>query len=57
MKKLVLNVDELDVTGFDSTPPKSGREATVNGAEFLTRYTYCDQDTCFATCDQATCLC
>jgi len=57
MKKLRLNIDQIEVSGFDSMPVDATRQGSVNGAEFLTRYTYCEQDTCYATCDQATCLC
>jgi hypothetical protein len=57
MKKLRLDIDQIEVTGFDSMPTAAVRRGTVNGAEFLTRNTNCNQDTCFFTCDQATCLC
>jgi hypothetical protein len=57
MIKLKLKIEDIDVTGFELLPPATGNAGTVQGAEALTRYTYCYQDTCFQTCDQATCLC
>jgi len=56
MKKLRLDLDQIEVTGFDSMPSKVEHGGTVNGAEHLTIYTKCNDDTCF-TCDDATCIC
>ena len=50
MKKLRLDLGQINVTGFDSMPETSPIQGSVNGAEFLTRYTNCNQDTCLI-CD------
>lgn len=55
MKKLTLNVDEIQVTGFE-VAQANPRRGTVNGAEAVavTRMTVCD---ICSTYPQATCLC
>lgn len=50
MKKLSLRLDNIDVIGFEVVAPGRRGEGTVQGAEFLTRRTYCEQDTCWQTC-------
>jgi hypothetical protein len=57
MKKLSLRVDDIHVAAFEVVARQGDRMGTVQGAEAISRYTYCDQETCFATCDQATCIC
>ena len=58
MRKLRLNVEEIEVAGFETQRPATAADGTVEGAElFLTRYTFCDDDTCYATCMDATCIC
>lgn len=46
MKKLTLNVDELEVTGFATAPAES--QATVNGADAfgISRPSFCMVETC-----------
>jgi hypothetical protein len=50
MKKLSLRLDDISVTGFEVVAPETRGEGTVVGAAFLTRQTYCDQETCGYTC-------
>lgn len=53
MKKLVLNLDNIQVTGFEVAPQAAGR-GTVDGAQIGTVYTACAQRTCH---NAYTCLC
>jgi hypothetical protein len=58
MRKLRLNVEEIEVAGFETVQAATDGAGTVEGAEFfLTRITFCDQDTCGVTCQDATCIC
>lgn len=51
MKKLSLKLDDIDVTGFEVVASPAGEEGTVQGAELITRQTYCVGDeTCYQTC-------
>ena len=55
MNQLKLRLDDIRVNGFEVLPSEAAVMGTVQGAD-LTRLTFCNQDTCFQTCDQATCL-
>ena len=57
MKKLRLRLDDIQVAAFEVVSRETGRRGTVQGAEGVTRYTFCNDETCWQTCDQATCLC
>jgi hypothetical protein len=46
MKKLRLDIDEIEVSGFDSMPASNASQGTVNGAELISRITWCNQVTC-----------
>jgi hypothetical protein len=46
MKKLRLDIDQIEVSGFDSMPADTASQGTVNGAEFISKFTWCNQDTC-----------
>ncbi|HET7231915.1 MAG TPA: hypothetical protein VFJ16_18050 [Longimicrobium sp.] len=51
MKKLRLDIDQIEVSGFDSMPVDTVGQGSVNGAEFQTRPTTCPQNTCPILCD------
>lgn len=60
MKKLSLRLDDIQVTSFQTLAAESGGAGTVQGAEMITRFTYCVGDetcwqTCAATCDPGLC--
>jgi hypothetical protein len=50
MKKLSLILDEIHVSGFEVGAAESLDRGTVQGAEAITRYTFCNDETCWATC-------
>jgi len=51
MKKLRLDIDQIEVSGFDSMPVETNRHGSVNGAELISKITYCFQETCPYSCD------
>jgi len=55
MKKLRLDIDQIEVSGFDSMPAEADTQGTVNGAELISRFTYCFQETCPYSCED-TCV-
>jgi hypothetical protein len=57
VKKLMLKVEDIDVAGFETLGALPDRTGTVQGAEFLTIRTNCDQVTCGDTCAAPTCVC
>jgi hypothetical protein len=57
MNKLKLRVEDIAVAGFETLRQKPAGRGTVQGAELISRYTACNQETCWVTCDAATCLC
>jgi hypothetical protein len=46
MKKLKLSLDDIQVSGFEVVAPDEDRMKTVEAAEALTRFSYCEQLTC-----------
>jgi hypothetical protein len=51
MKKLSLRIEDINVTAVEMVAADTRGAGTVQGAEFLTRWTFCDgQDTCWYTC-------
>jgi hypothetical protein len=53
----MLKVEDIDVAGFETLGALPDRTGTVQGAEFLTIRTNCDQVTCGDTCAAPTCVC
>ena len=47
MNKLRLRLDDLLVDGFEVLPAEAGPAGTVKGAEAITAFTQCQQDTCW----------
>lgn len=55
MKKLSLRVDDVRVNSFEVGAEELNAGGTVKGAEALTRFTRCFDDTCFASCNLTEC--
>lgn len=51
MKKLNLRIDDVNVNTFEVSAAEMETVGTVQGAAALTRWTFCFDETCFATCD------
>jgi hypothetical protein len=56
MKKLTLSLDDIQVSGFEVVAPERDRKGTVQGAEAISRITYCDPESCILTCYVTTCI-